>query len=115
MYKNKFRIGDKSYAISSGITQGEVVQDENIALQAQSIVQCLNSCGPLNIQGMVVNRQLLLIDAHPTITGSVSIRALAGYNEPENFLREKILGQDSRYTYRNIQVMRKLISEIKGE
>ncbi|QQR31189.1 hypothetical protein I5Q82_05810 [Acutalibacter muris] len=114
-YKNKFRIGDKSYAISSGITQGEVVQDENIALQAQNIAQCLNSCGPLNIQGMVVNRQLLLFDAHPTITGSVSIRALAGYNEPENFLREKILGQVSRYTYRNIQVMRKLISEIKGE
>lgn len=114
-YKNRFRIGDKSYAISSGITQGEVVHDENIAIQAQNIAKCLNSCGPLNLQGMIVDQQFLLIDAHPTITGSVSIRALAGYNEPENFLREKILRQVPKYTYRNIQVVRKLICEIKGD
>lgn len=87
-YKNKISKDGKEYVVSSGITQGEIIHDDSIKLQSEKIATILNSKGPLNIQGMFVNNKLFLIEVHPMITSSVYIKALAGYNEPENIIKK---------------------------
>ena len=114
-YKNKITKDKKDYLISSGITQGEVIHDEYIKEQAEEIARVLGSKGPLNIQAMFVNQELLTIEVHPMITGSVYIRALAGYNEPENIIKKEILNENVTYEYRNLKVVRKLVNKIYEE
>lgn len=111
-YKNKISKAGKEYVISSGITQGEIIKDCCIKKQAEDIAKALGSRGALNIQAMYSNKKLLVIEVHPTITGSVYIRALAGYNEPVNIIKSELLNQDVSYDYRECYIRRKLINEL---
>lgn len=112
-YKNKLIYNGQSYIISSGITQGEILHNDFIKSQAINISLALNSRGPLNIQGMFVNDVFWIIEVHPMITGSVYIRALAGYNEPENIIKKEILNENVHYNYTDAKIVRELISRIK--
>lgn len=111
-YRDKVYKAGRFYTIASGITQGYTIHDEQIKQQAELIAKTLHSCGSLNIQAMFVNGQLLIIEVHPMMTSSVYIRALAGYNEPENIIKKEILKENVIYKYDNVQVIRKLVSEV---
>lgn len=102
----------KRYVISSGITQGEIIHNDSISKQAENIALLLNSKGSLNIQAMYVKDELLVIEIHPMITGSVYIKALSGYNEPVNIIKKEILREDVNYKYNDARIVRKLISEL---
>lgn len=111
-YKNRISKAGKEYVISSGITQGEIIKDNYIKKQAEDIARALNSSGSLNIQAMYSNKKLLVIEVHPMITGSVYVRALAGYNEPVNIIKGELLNQDVSYDYRECYIHRKLTNEL---
>ena len=82
----------KSYVISSGVSQGLVCQDKKLCEEAEKIAKALNSKGPLNIQCRYKDGKLMLFEINPRLSGTTSLRAMAGYNEPEQMIRQKLLG-----------------------
>lgn len=114
-YKNCVNKDGKRYIISSGITQGEILHNNFLKEQAECVSKILLSRGPLNIQAMFTNDELMIIEVHPTLTGSVYIKSLAGYNEPLNIIRREILHEPVDYNYVNSIIRRSIISELFRE
>jgi len=70
-------------ALSTGITQGTVVSFPALRHQAETIASALGSVGPLNIQGRWDGERFLPFEINPRFSGTTSIRAMVGFNEPE--------------------------------
>jgi len=104
----KFLFDNNIYIISSGISQGFVCHDENLQKQAENIAKLLKSTGPLNIQARVVNDKLLVFEINPRLSGTTSLRALAGYNEPYSMIKDQILGQKWNCTYKDHIILRSI-------
>lgn len=103
---------NRSVIISSGISQGEFVHDESLKKQAEEIAYKLNSKGPINIQGRVVEGKFLIFEINPRLSGTTYLRALVGYNEPENMIKSYILKQKVQYEYEDKTVLRSLQEKI---
>lgn len=78
-------------AISSGISQGEVVNETELLYQCRRIAFALRSTGPLNIQCRFVNNKVYPFEINPRFSGTTYMRALAGVNEPDLFIRRHVL------------------------
>lgn len=70
-------------ALSSGITQGKIVDFPALRKQAESIAAAIGSTGPLNIQGRWDGKQFQPFEINPRFSGTTSVRAMIGFNEPE--------------------------------
>ena len=75
-------------AISSGISQGDIVEFEPVRTTAEKIAEALGSIGPLNIQGRWNGSQFIPFEINPRFSGTTPMRALAGFNEPERMIEE---------------------------
>jgi len=84
---------DKVLAISSGISQGEIVNDENLNQQCIEIAEKLGSTGPINIQCRYVDGVVYPFEINPRFSGTTYIRALGGVNEPDLFIRKYFLNE----------------------
>jgi carbamoyl-phosphate synthase large subunit len=73
-------------AVSSGISQGEIVEFEPVRETAEKIAQTIGSVGPLNIQGRWDGSQFVPFEINPRFSGTTPMRALAGFNEPERMI-----------------------------
>lgn len=81
-------------AISSGISQGEIINNHSLLSQCKNIAVALNSKGPLNIQCRLFKGKVYPFEINPRFSGTTYIKALAGVNEPELFIRKYILNED---------------------
>lgn len=88
--KNKEQV----LAISSGISQGEIVVDNSLNQQCITIAKCLRSTGPINIQCRCVDGIVYPFEINPRFSGTTYMRALAGVNEPDLFIRKHFLNED---------------------
>jgi carbamoyl-phosphate synthase large subunit len=109
----KIKFDNKSVIISSGISQGEFINDENIKRQAEDIAKKLGSKGPMNIQARFSNNKLLLLEINPRLSGTTYLRAMVGYNEPSNMIKQNILHENVNYKYDGRIVLRS-ITEIEN-
>ena len=80
--------------ISSGVSQGDIAAFPEISVQCEHIATRLGACGPFNLQCRVVNGRVQLFEINPRFSGTTSLRAMAGFNEPDLLLRRHVLGQD---------------------
>lgn len=88
---NRFRLSNRTsrselgnvLALSSGISQGKVVDFPGVRDQAEAIGTALGSVGPLNVQGRWDGERFLAFEINPRFSGTTPIRAMAGFNEPE--------------------------------
>jgi len=88
---NRLRISNRTghnelgnvLAISSGISQGKIVDFPPIRTKAEAIAQALGSTGPLNIQGRWDGKRFIPFEINPRFSGTTPMRAIAGVNEPE--------------------------------
>jgi carbamoyl-phosphate synthase large subunit len=83
----------KYLAISSGISQGEIVRNELIASTCENIAKKLKSVGPLNIQCRLANNKVYIFEINPRFSGTSPMRALAGFNEVEIAIRNRVLNE----------------------
>jgi carbamoyl-phosphate synthase large subunit len=83
----------KYLAISSGISQGEILRHELVSKTCEEIAKKLKSVGPLNIQCRVVNEKVYIFEINPRFSGTSPMRALAGFNELEIAIRNKVLNE----------------------
>lgn len=91
---SSLRKKNKILVISSGISQGEVVNNEELLEQCKKIALVLNSKGPLNIQCRFVDNKVYPFEINPRFSGTTYIRALAGVNEPDLLVRKYLLKED---------------------
>lgn len=114
-FKNKINHAGKDFYISSGITQGSVENISELHTQAKNIAVALNSKGPLNLQGKWEKGIFYLIDAHPAITSSVYMKALAGYNEPLYYVKTFLDNESYILDAKEMCIFKKIVAEIKGD
>lgn len=90
-------INNRDYTLSTGYSQGFIVRHPVIQECCETLALKLGSRGPLNIQGRLVNGMFKVFEVHPRFSGTTSIRADAGFNEPDvlfrNYLKNERFGR----------------------
>jgi len=104
--------GDKHYVISSGVSQGYVCKHKELQKQAEEIAKKLDSRGPLNVQCRWLNNELKLFEINPRLSGTTSLRSMAGYNEPALMIKYYLLKEKWAFNYDEMLILRS-IEEIK--
>ena len=81
----------RDFLISSGVSQGRFDEFPDICKSAREIAFALKSVGPLNIQGRVDGRgRFLPFEINPRFSASTYLRALAGFNEVDYFVKSLV-------------------------
>ncbi len=70
-------------AISTGVTQGSVDAFRDVCVAAERIAAAVGSTGPLNVQGRLVDGELVVFEINPRFSGTEAMRAMAGWNQAE--------------------------------
>jgi carbamoyl-phosphate synthase large subunit len=103
-------VSDRRFALSTGYSQGFVVQEPTIQASCERLAARLDSRGPLNIQLRLdpVTKDLLVFEIHPRFSGTTPIRADVGFNEVDLLLRNALFGESfGRLAYRtNVAAIR---------
>jgi carbamoyl-phosphate synthase large subunit len=97
-------------AISSGVSQGQIGRFPEVAEPCERIARALGARGPLNVQCRLVDGQVYVMEINPRFSGTTSLRAMAGFNEPDILIRKHVLGEriEPRFPYREGIIMRGL-------
>ena len=97
-------------AISSGFSQGTIGRFHEVVDKCEEMARVLKSRGPLNIQCRLFNDDIYVFEINPRFSGSTSIRAMVGFNEPDFFVRKYVLGDQipAHFPYHRGIVMREL-------
>lgn len=82
---------DVTYTISTGISQGTADDYPEIRAFCEKVAAALGSTGPLNIQCRKDGEDIYVFEINPRFSGTTSMRALCGYNEPETLIRKHLL------------------------
>jgi carbamoyl-phosphate synthase large subunit len=77
--------------ISSGVSQGDIGRYEEVTSQCRTIADRLGSRGPLNFQCRFVDGRVRVFEINPRFSGTTSLRAMAGLNEPDVLIRRHVL------------------------
>lgn len=90
----KHRVKGDILALSSGISQGLIDDYPEVRQYAEKVALKLRSKGPLNIQCRKTSKSIFTFEINPRFSGTTSIRALVGYNEPDILIRHELLKED---------------------
>jgi carbamoyl-phosphate synthase large subunit len=95
--------------ISSGFSQGIIQGCPEVQKTCEAIAARLGSSGPLNVQCRKTERGVIAFEINPRLSGTTSIRALVGFNEPEILIRYFLTGEfPQAISYRTGYVLREL-------
>lgn len=96
--------------LSSGISQGRIENRPDLLRQAEDMAISLSPTAPVNIQCRLVEDRLIPFEINPRFSGTTSLRAMAGYNEPDTLIRRDVYGEPIApgFDYRFITVLRGL-------
>ena len=100
-------------AISSGVSQGEIGRFEEVTKPSREIAKKLGCTAAINVQCRIQQNKIYVFEINPRISGTSSLRAMAGYNEPDILIREKLLGEKigEDFAYRSGYITRGLLEE----
>lgn len=80
-------------AISSGVSQGEIAKFPEVTKQCEEIALALGCRGAVNIQCRFVDGKVYVFEINPRFSGTTSLRALVGYNEPDELIKHHVFGE----------------------
>lgn len=80
--------------ISSGVSQGVIDDFPDVRYYCEAIALKLGSKGSLNIQCRKDRNKIYAFEINPRFSGTTSLRAMVGYNEPDILIRKHILGEN---------------------
>lgn len=97
--------------ISSGVSQGEIGRFSKVTSQCKAIAKAIGAKGPINIQCRLVDGIVKVFEINPRFSGTTSLRAMVGYNEPDVLIRQHLLGEVSKvdFPYEEATILRSLI------
>ena len=101
--------------ISSGVSQGDIGRYEDVTKQCREIADRLGSRGPLNLQCRFVDGKVRVFEINPRFSGTTSLRAMTGLNEPDLLVRRHLLGQDigQDAPYQEVTILRSLAETLQ--
>lgn len=79
--------------VSSGLSQGWVDRFPEVTRRCEEIALAIGARGAINVQCRLVGGEPLVFEINPRFSGTTSLRALVGYNEPDSLVRLHVLGQ----------------------
>ena len=96
--------------ISTGISQGYVADWPLVRSRCEEIAGSLSPTAPVNVQCRVAGDTVIPFEINPRFSGTTSLRAMAGYNEPDILVRRDVLGEKiaARFPYREMMILRGL-------
>ena len=112
--KVKNRSGNPAFGaqlvVSNGISQGEIGPFPEVTEPCERIAAALGSRGPLNVQCRLVDGEVRVFEINPRFSGSASLRAMVGFNEPDLLYRRHVEGETlpGRFAYRSGRIARGL-------
>lgn len=94
--KNRYqdKIKNEDLVLSSGISQGVIDDYPTVQKYTEKVALKLGSKGPLNVQCRQTEQGIFVFEINPRFSGTTSIRALVGFNEPDILIRHQLLGED---------------------
>lgn len=90
---DKVNLGPK-LVVSSGVSHGHIGRFEEVLEQCREMAVALGVRGPINIQCRFVEGKVRVFEINPRFSGTTSLRAMVGYNEPDVLLRKHLLDED---------------------
>ncbi len=104
-------------AISSGVSQGRIGRFPDVTSQCEQIALALGARGSLNIQCRLVDGRVHVFEINPRFSGTTSLRAMVGYNEPDALIRKHVLGEtvEPHFAYGEGVIMRSLAESLIAE
>lgn len=113
---NRRDLGE-TLVISSGISQGEIGRFPEVTGPCERMAELLGCRGPLNIQCRYVADQPVVFEINPRFSGTTSLRAMVGYNEPDVLVRQHVLGEsvEPYFPYRSGIILRGLAESLVRE
>lgn len=108
----KVALGPK-LVISSGVSQGEVGRFPKVTEQCKRIAKAIGARGPINIQCRLVDGVVRVFEINPRFSGTTSLRAMVGYNEPDVLMRRHIEGETpvTDFDYEEANIFRVLLEK----
>lgn len=102
-------LGD-TLIISSGVSQGTIGTFPEVTHACEAIADALDARGPINVQCRLVDGEVVVFEINPRFSGTTSLRAMVGYNEPDVLIRRHLLGESvpERFPYRPAMILRSL-------
>ncbi|RDJ33342.1 MAG: ATP-grasp domain-containing protein [Crenarchaeota archaeon] len=96
IFDSKLSVSFKSKhgLISSGYSQGIIDEFKDVRIQAENIAKKINSKGPLNIQGRMLEGIFYPFEINPRFSASTYLRSLAGFNEIDVYLRHLLFNEN---------------------
>jgi len=96
--------------ISSGVSHGHVDRFPEVTGPCERMAAALGVRGAINFQCRLVKGQVMIFEINPRFSGTTSIRAMMGYNEPDLLLRRHLRGEKltPHFAYRSGTVLRSL-------
>jgi len=109
----RLELGPK-LVVSSGISMGEVGKFPEVTEVCKRIALELDVRGAINIQGRLTSDGFKVFEINPRFSGTTSLRALMGYNEPDILLRHHLAGEriTPDFPYRSGMVLRSLSESV---
>lgn len=97
-------------AVSSGVSQGRVDSYDLVRQHCEKVGTALGARYAINVQCRVADGKVMIFEINPRFSGTSSIRAMLGFNEPDILIRKHVLGEDISNTppYRFGTVLRGL-------
>jgi carbamoyl-phosphate synthase large subunit len=91
----------KHLVVSSGISEGFIDSFPEITQECEKVVLKLGAQAAINVQCRLYRGKVYIFEINPRFSGTTSIRALVGYNEPEVLIRKHIFGEEikQRFSY----------------
>lgn len=102
------KVGNTTFDISTGYSQGFFIKHQQIQDFCEKLSLSLKSTGPLNIQLRIHNGEIYVFEIHPRFSGTTTMRADVGFNEPDILLRNHLNNENfQRLNYQyNVAVIR---------
>lgn len=97
--------------ISSGVSQGQIGRFPEVTNQCREIAHAIGARGAVNIQCRLVDGLVKVFEINPRFSGTTSLRAMVGYNEPDVLIQRHIYGAaiEKDFLYEEATILRSLI------
>ncbi|MEX2577567.1 MAG: ATP-grasp domain-containing protein [Verrucomicrobiales bacterium] len=107
----------ENLVISTGISQGIIGHFPEVTETCERIAARLDVRGAINIQCRLVDGVVKVFEINPRFSGTTSLRAMVGYNEPHLLIRRHLFGEDikPRFDYKEGRIARGLYEEFLPE
>jgi len=86
-------IGNQTYTLSTGYSQGVIIKHPAIQATCEDLALKIGIRGPSNIQLRLHQGKVIVFEVHPRFSGTTSIRAGVGFNEPDVLIRSYLLAE----------------------